>query len=365
MNCFLHQPDHTPLKARFPVIDAHNHLWANWAGVDQIVRVMDQVGVVAYCDLTANLELSWIKGGYAFKAQPFDHFLQHAANRHPGRFYGFTMGLFAHPMHKPLFTDPTRFVQDCIDVLRDHVEKGARGLKILKELGLHYVDARGKRIFPDDRRLQPIWRECARLKIPVLIHQADPYGFFQPVTGDNEHYTTLKKYPSWSFCDKRFPSFATLQRHYRNLVKQNPDTTFLLPHVANWPENLKYIADWLDECPNAFIDFSARCDELGRQPYTARDFLIRYQNRVYFGTDMPASAAMYRFHFRFLETFDEDIVPPDYDGTFGRYRWRIHGLGLPDGVLKKIYYQNALKLVPGLRRDVSQRIKKHTEERTT
>jgi predicted TIM-barrel fold metal-dependent hydrolase len=134
-------------------------------------------------------------------------------------------------------------------------------------------------------------------------------------------------------------------------VRNHPSTTFLLPHVANYAENLTYVGKLLDNNPNVHIDFSARCDELGRQPYSAREFLINYQDRVYFGTDMPASTEMYRFYFRFLETFDECLIPPDYDGTFERYRWRVHGLGLPDQVLKKLYYENALKLIPGLEDD--------------
>jgi predicted TIM-barrel fold metal-dependent hydrolase len=163
----------------------------------------------------------------------------------------------------------------------------------------------------------------------------------------------MLKYPDWSFADTaRFPRFADLQRQYRNLIRRHPRTTFLLPHMANWPENLAYVAALLDECPNAYVDFSARLDELGRQPHSTREFLIRYQDRVYFGTDMPASCAMYRCTFRFLETYDEWFIPPDYDGTFDRYRWHICGIGLPPETLARIYYANALKLIPGLKEDL-------------
>ena len=248
-----------------------------------------------------------------------------------------------------MFTDARQFIEETLTVLRNQAAQGALGLKVLKELGLHYRDGRGRRIFPDDARLRPVWAECARLGLPVLIHQADPYGFFEPVTPANEHYDSLKKYTSWQFGAPKFPRFAELQRHYRRLVKENPATTFLLPHCANWPENLAYVAEFLEDCPNAYMDFSARVDELGRQPYTAREFLLRFQNRIYFGTDMPASVEMYRFYFRFLETYDENFIPPDYDGTFGRFRWRVHGIGLPDAALKKIYAGNILKIIPGLK----------------
>jgi len=336
-----------PARARFPVIDAHNHLWAKWDTLDSVVKVMDTVGIVAYCDLTSNVNIAWGGGGYTLSPGDIDNFFNNCAHRFPGRFYGFTTATFT-PME---FNG--EFAERTIAVLREHVKKGARGLKILKELGLHYRDDAGKLINCDDPRLAAVWDEAGRLGVPVLIHQADPLGFFEPVTPENEHAGTLAKYPAWSFCDRtRFPSFTELQARYKNLIRQHPRTTFLLPHAANWPENLRYVGQLLDDCPNAFLDFSARIDELGRQPWTARDFLIRYQERIYFGSDMPASVEMYRCYFRFLETRDEWFIPPDYDGTFDRYRWHICGVGLPDDVLEKIYYRNALKLIPGLKEDV-------------
>ena len=252
---------------------------------------------------------------------------------------------------KPLFTDARAFAEECVNMLNDHVQRGARGLKVLKELGLHYRDGNGELVRVDDERLAPIWDEAARLGVPVLIHQSDPYGFFEPLTPENEHFDSLKKFASWSFCDPKFPRKAELLERRDRLVRNHPGTTFMLPHVANYAEDLACVSRLLDENPNVYIDFSARCDELGRQPYSAREFLIKYQDRVYFGTDMPASVEMYRFYFRFLETFDENFIPPDYDGKFDRYRWRVHGLGLPDDVLRKIYFENTLKLIPALRED--------------
>jgi predicted TIM-barrel fold metal-dependent hydrolase len=350
---YLHIPVHELSRSKFPVIDAHNHLWGHWSNAADIVRVMDTVGVVAYCDLTANASLEWREGGYRFGPADIGGFFREVCPAHPGRFYGFTMAAFNVPPDEPLIDDYAEFVARCCVTLRDHVAQGARGLKLLKELGLRFRDTTGALVRLDDERLAPIWDECARLRVPVLMHQSDPIGFFEPPTPDNEHYASLLKYPDWQFHDRsRFPAKAELLARRDHVIARHPATTFILPHVANLPENLAAVSQLLAEHPNVWIDFSARTDELGRQPYTAREFLIRHQDRILFGTDMPASPEMYRYHFRFLETFDEYFVPPDYDGTFGRHRWRVHGLGLPDDVLRKIYFENALRLIPGLRAQV-------------
>lgn len=309
---------------------------------------MDAVGVDVYCDLTSNLILRWDAGGYVFQPGRIEDFSANCADRFPGRFYGFTTANLAGPMDRPLFVDAPAFVAEAIAMLRAHAVRGARGLKVLKEFGLYYRDGSGALVFVDDERLAPIWAEAGRLGIPVLMHQSDPRGFFEPVEPGNEHYDSLKKYPNWSFADARFPRREEILEHRDRLVANHPETTFLLPHVANCAEDLAYVDALLERYPNAMMDCSARLDELGRQPYSARALLIKHQDRVCFGTDMPASEEMYRSYFRFFETFDEDFVPPDYDGTFGRYRWRIHGIGLPDEVLEKLYFRNIMRVVPGL-----------------
>lgn len=346
--CHLVTKDTTPVKAAFPVIDAHNHLWANWGSINKVVDAMDAVGVVAYCDLTSNVAIAWADGGYTIGQGDIEEFYRNVAP-YARRFYGFTTATFAQPADKPLYTDVDSFVEKTIVLLRQHVQRGARGLKILKELGLRYRDGNGDLVKVDDPKLAPIWDECGKLGVPVLIHQSDPVGFFEENTPENEHHDSLLKYPTWSFSDSKFPRKQELLDRRNKLLRQHRNTTFMLPHVANFPEDLGSVATLLDENPNVYIDFSARIDELGRQPYTAREFIIRYQDRIYFGSDMPASVEMYRCYFRFLETYDEYFFPPDYDGTFGRHRWAIYGLGLPRKVLAKIYYKNALKIVPGLR----------------
>ncbi len=339
-------------KAACPVIDAHNHLWGS-SNIDGIVKTMDEVGIVSYCDLTANIRIEFSGGGYRISPANIEDFFNNCTKPYPGRFYCFTMSNFASPVDKPLFEDDKHFVNECTATLKEHARLGAKGLKILKELGLHYRDKKGKLINCDDKRLAPIWEEAALLKMPVLIHQADPAGFFEPITPENEHYDSLIKYPAWSFANPKFPRKKELLKRRDNLVKQHPDTIFILPHFANYAEDIRYVSDLLDKNPNVYIDFSARLDELGRQPYTTREFFIKYQDRILFGTDMPAniptSLEMYKTYFRFLETFDESFYAPDYDGTFDRARWPICGIGLPEEVLKKIYHENVLKIIPSLR----------------
>jgi predicted TIM-barrel fold metal-dependent hydrolase len=356
MKTYLVKDDQIPQKAAFPVIDAHNHLWGDWQ-VEKVVRTMDETGIVSYCDLTSNVHIEFAGGGYVITPGNISDFFSHCVEKYPNRFYGFTMANFARSANEPLFDDVYVFLEECIRTLREHVAAGAKGLKILKELGLHHHDSKGKLINVDDPRLAPIWEEAANLNIPVLVHQADPSGFFDPLTPENEHFDSLSKYPSWSFADPKFPRKADLIRRRDNLVKSHRNTTFILPHVANYAENLQYVSTLLDENPNVYIDFSARLDELGRQPYSARKLFVKHQDRIIFGTDMPAniesSVDMYRCYFRFLETYDEAFYPPDYDGTFNRARWPICGIGLPSEVLEKIYYKNIIKIIPSLKESLT------------
>jgi predicted TIM-barrel fold metal-dependent hydrolase len=183
--------------------------------------------------------------------------------------------------------------------------------------------------------------------VPVLIHTSDPAAFFQPTDRHNEHYLTLRRAPDWSAAGSYFSKKQLLEQRER-LVSRHRNTTFICAHVANYPENLAFVSAFLEKNPNAFIDISARIDELGRQPYSARRFFIRHQDRVLFGTDMPLRTDIYRCYYRFLETEDEYFDYPDYVGIWGRSRWGIYGLHLPDEVLEKIYRTNALRIIPGL-----------------
>ena len=361
---YLVTDDHTPVMARFPAIDAHNHLWGR-GSVDAVIEVLDTVGIALYCDLTANASIEFADGGYALHTREFDNFLADVAAAND-RIYGFTLAGFAAPTDGPLFYDASTFTESCCETLVSHVKRGAMGLKVLKEMGLSYKDSNGKLIRVDDERLSPIWETAGRLGVPVLIHQSDPYGFFEPITPENEHYESLLKYPSWSFSDDKTPSKLELLARRDNLIRQHPGTTFILPHVANYAEHLGYVSELIEENENVYVDFSARLDEIGRTPYATRELCMTHQDRILFGTDMPAdiesSIDMYRTYFRFFETYDEGFFAPDYDGTFTRARWTICGIGLPDDVLQKIYFANALTIMPALRRRYERTLKKGAAE---
>jgi predicted TIM-barrel fold metal-dependent hydrolase len=220
----------------------------------------------------------------------------------------------------------------------DAVRRGARGLKVLKDLGLGVKDKSGQFVAVDDPRLDPVWEECGRLGIPVAIHTSDPEAFFTPLDRHNERYEELNENPTWNFSDPQFPSKDKLLAERNHIVEKHPHTTFIALHVANWPENLDAVSHWLDRYPNMVVEFGAREAELGRQPRRARKFFLDYQDRILFGTDSEPQEAMYANYFRWLETADEYFP---YAGYPGQGRWMIYGMELPDGVLEKVYHKNA------------------------
>jgi predicted TIM-barrel fold metal-dependent hydrolase len=344
----LKRPAHIPQKAKFPVIDAHNHLFADMPA-DRMVPIMDQVGVQVFMNLTGNCSLPFDEKGYTIRRRELDVYKSGWMAPRPDRFACFTMSEFAR--WDDFTIDPDAgFVEQCVETLQREVSAGALGLKVTKELGLRFRQPDGAMIRVDDPRLYPIWKKAGDLGVPVLIHSTDPVGFFLPVDEKNEHFSTLITYPGWSFQDSAFTKWEILELRSR-MIADHPGTTFILPHVANNPEDLDWVAALLGRLPNVCVDFSARMDELGRQPYTARDFLIQYQDRVLFGSDMPVSPEMYRAYFRFLETNDEYFDYPGYVGEFTNFtRWKIYGLHLPDDTLRRIYNGNALRVIPGLKR---------------
>ncbi len=324
----LHAAVHQVPRAKFPVIDVHNHV-NDPGGVHgeeipaaEVVRRMDAANIKKIVILT---------GMWGEKLQGV---IDKMVKPYPDRFMVFAQ------MDWSKINDPN-FSQEMVQQLDDAVRRGARGLKILKDFGLGVRDTSGKLIPIDDTRMDPVWEECGRLRIPVAIHSTDPEAFFTPIDKNNERYEELNSNPSWSFYGPKFPSKQTLLDEEHHVFAKHPHTTFIALHVANWPENLDAVSSWLDKYPNMYVEFGAREAELGRQPRRARKFFLDYQDRIMFGTDSEPEEAMYANYFRWLETADEYF---DYAGYPGQGRWEIYGMELPDDVLEKVYNKNAEKL---------------------
>lgn len=321
-------------QPRFPVIDAHNHLGHDFGGgwCDRapaaLLDVMDRAGVVGL----VGLDGGW---GEDILAQRLATFKAAAPDRF--RFFGGVdfSAWAAHGDH---------FGHWAAERFRAQAARGADGLKIWKPFGLTVTDAAGQRVPVDDARLDPLWQAVGELGLPVIIHVADPVAFFDPIDPTNERWEELHAHPDWHFPSPPYPAFMTIMDEFANLVTRHPQTTFIGAHVGCYAENLAWVGALLDRCPNFYIDISARIAELGRQPYTARRFFIRYADRILLGTDLPAAVPMYRLYYRFLETDDEYF---DYSlaETPPQGRWQVYGLFLPEDVLQQVYYANAARLL--------------------
>ena len=260
---------------------------------------------------------------------------------HPGRF-ATLCHLDWTTLAEPGWSD--RLVAD----LRASAAAGARGIKVWKDLGLGLRDEQGVPLLPDDERLSTVWDAAAELRLPIVIHIADPVAFFEPVDERNERLEELLVHPEWSFADPRFPRFERLIEALEAVVAAHPTTMFIGAHVGCYAEDLEWVGRMLSTYPNFHVDIAARIAELGRQPRAATRLFLEHPDRVLFGIDLfPPDPTDYAIHFRFLETDDEyfdyatDDVPPEG-------RWTISGLDLPDDVLRKIYGENARRLIPGL-----------------
>ena len=246
--------------------------------------------------------------------------------------------------------DDSDFSEQMVAFLSAAHAKGAKGLKIFKSLGLTLKDKTGQIVAIDDARLDPVWAKAGELGMPVLIHTADPVAFFKPANRFNERLMQLKRHPDWSFYGDEFPKRETIIAQRNRVIARHPDTIFIGAHVGNSAEDLMALGKLLESCPNLYVDVAARVAELGRQPYTAREFFIKYQDRILFGTDRYPGKTIqprYKIYYRFLQTQDEYF--DYYDHPFPPTgEWKIYGVYLPDEVLEKIYFKNAQRLL-GLR----------------
>lgn len=347
-------------RARFRAIDAHNHLPVTDRRVASLIDWPELIAGLDAVNVSAVVNLS---GGYG---ETLRANLEQLDQAYPGRFYTFCNIDFREAL-------TTGWLDRTLRQLRDDVSAGARGLKVFKRLGLAHRDPDGDLIMPDDPRLFDIWELVGELNVPVLIHTADPTAFFRPLGGHNERWDELHAHPDWHFYGEGYPSFDDLIASLYRLIGAHPNTDFITAHVGCYPENLAFVSEMLDRYPNFCTDISARIAELGRAPYSAREWFVRYQDRILFGTDFRPRPAMYRVHWRFFESDDQyfpydpqpesgtlanegrvpfensDGLSVDFTGHWSpiptQGRWRIYGLSLPDEVLKKVYHDNAARLL--------------------
>ncbi len=319
-------PSHNVTRAKYPFIDIHSHQNGQMPPerLDQLVRDMDALNLRIMVNLS---------GGTGDR-------LKNSVDNMKGR-YRDRFVLFCTPDYRGI--DDPGWGQRAAAQLERDIRNGAQGLKIFKNLGLTLADGKGKRIPVDDPRFDPLWAMAGKLKIPVLIHTGEPAQFFQPHDRFNERWLELKEIPSRARPPERFPIWETVMGEQQRVFRKHPGTVFINPHLGWLGGNLGELGRQLDEMPNVYVDIAAVLAELGRQPRFARQWFIRYQDRVLFGKDTWA-ANEYPTYFRVLETGDE---------YFDYYRkrhafWKMYGLELPDAVLKKLYYKNALRIVPGL-----------------
>ncbi len=319
--------ENKPTRAKYPFIDVHTHYDANMSRdrLDALIKELDAINLHTAVNLSGGTGDKLTSG------------VKNMKGNYPTRFL-----LFANLSYADV-NDPD-YGKKAAARLEQDVRNGAQGLKIFKQHGLDIKDAKGQRIPTNDPRFDPIWEKCAELNIPVLIHTGEPRSFFDPIDKYNERWLELKQFPNRARPPDRYPSWEQIMDEQHDLFAKHPRTKFIAAHLSWLGGDLGRLGQLLDKYPNMYTEIGAVLAELGRQPRFAREWFIRYQDRVLFGKDLVESYTEYHVYFRVLETTD------DY---FDYYRkrhafWKMYGLGLPDEVLRKLYYKNALKIIPGI-----------------
>ena len=318
-------PEHKIAKAKFPFIDVHNHQF-EMPDMDLgvLIREMDKLNMKVMVNLSG-------QSGDLIKKS-----VANIREHYPKRFIVFANVDFNR-------VGDAGWGEKAAKQLEEDVKNGANGLKIYKNLGFSVMDINGKRVTEDDARLDPIWKKAGELKIPVLIHTADPKPFWDPMDANNERWLELSTHPNRKRDANNPAPWDTLIAEQHRLFKKHRNTTFIAAHFGWYPNDLQKLGQLLDELPNVVVEFGAVIAELGRQPRAAKQFFTKYQDRILFGKDswVPEEYATY---FRVLETEDEYFP---YHKKYHAF-WAMYGMGLPDDILKKIYYKNALRIIPNL-----------------
>lgn len=320
-------PQHPITRAKFPFIDVHNHQFRMGSmDLNTLTVEMDKLNMKVMVNLS---------GGNGAQLQKM---IENARTNKPGRFI-----VFANIDFKGV--GEPGWGERAAKQLEEDVKNGANGLKIYKSLGFSVKDINGNRVTVDDERLDPIWKKAGELKIPVLIHTADPKSFWDPLDNTNERWLELIINPNRKRGADNPVPWQTLIDEQHRLFRKHKNTTFIAAHFGWYPNDLQKLSTLLDELPNVVVEFGAVIAELGRQPKMAKAFFTKYQDRILFGKDswVPSEYATY---FRVLETEDEYFP---YHKKYHAY-WAMYGMGLPDAILKKVYYKNALRIIPNIDR---------------
>lgn len=318
-------PGNLVLKAKFPFIDIHGHQYRMpEQDLAPVIAAMDTLNMGIMVNLSGRSGEELIKSVKNIK----DHY--------PNRFV-----VFANIDFEGVGTE--NWTEKTVLQFEEDVKNGARGLKIYKSLGMRYKDSDGKRLAIDDIRLDPIWAKCGELGVPVLIHAADPKSFWDDFDGDNERWLELKTHPRRKRSASDPASWEQIIGEQHKMFKKHPKTVFINAHMGWYANNLGKLSELMEEMPNMNVEIGAIIAELGRQPKFAKKFFEKYQDRILFGKDSwkPEEFPTY---FRVLETADEYFP---YHKKYHAF-WAMYGLDLSDEVLKKVYYKNALRIVPGL-----------------
>jgi predicted TIM-barrel fold metal-dependent hydrolase len=319
-------PEHPVSSAKFPFIDVHSHHYRMAdQDLDKLVREMDEMNMGIVVNLSGG-------GGKRLKGIT-DHVND---SKHANRIAVFTNVNFQS-------IDDPDFIKSTLQQLEYDVANGAKGLKVYKSLGLTNKDKAGNRIAINDKRLDPIWAKCGELGIPILIHAADPKSFWDPQDANNERWLELKTHSRRKRGADNPAPWESIIAEQHDIFRKHPNTTFINAHFGWFANDLTKLAELMEEMPNMYVECGAIIAELGRQPRNAKAFLTKYQDRILFGKD-SYKPEEYPTYFRVLETDDE------YFPYYKKYHafWKMYGLDLGDTVLKKMYYKNALKIIPGL-----------------
>jgi predicted TIM-barrel fold metal-dependent hydrolase len=340
-------PQAPPRARRLRRIDVHTHIMPD--AIARAVKLMDEWGI----DGAVNLS-----GMYPGPPRGMLETQLRAAEQSHGR-----IAVFANADFRMVVARKD-YGQAMADQLGESRRLGAIGFKIPKGLGLGYPAPGGKRLLAiDDKGLDPLFEKAGALGMPIAIHIGDPKAFWKPNSPDNERWDELRAHPEWSFYGEPVPSWQELYDAFERLVARHKKTTFIGVHFGNDPEDPDNVARMLDKYPNLYIDTAARVPEIGRHPQEKmRRFYAKYQDRVLFGTDTgigPDDADMmygsnganvptredevrfFRSTWRYFETSDRQFESP----TPIQGRWKIDGVGLPDSVLRKIYFENAARIL--------------------